>query len=97
MKTFTLEEIKDDFIGEKNTPERIKYEQELELDKIGHFIKSVRKEKRLTQTELGNIVGMKKVQIVKIEKNYNNCTVKTLLRVLKGLNVKLTFVKNETV
>lgn len=97
MKTFTLEEIEDEFIGEKNTPERIKYEQKLQLELIGQYIKSVRKEKKLTQTELGNICGMKKQQVVKIENNYNSCNVKTLMKVLDALDIKLMFVKNETV
>ena len=97
METFTLEEIKDEFIGEENTPERIKYEQELKIDKISSFIKSVRKSKKLTQTELGDLVGMKKAQIAKIENGYNNLNVKTLLKVLRGLDVKLSFIQHKNV
>jgi hypothetical protein len=43
MKTYTLEEVQDSLIGKKGTPERDKFEYELQMDLIGEAIKQTRK------------------------------------------------------
>ena len=55
MKTYTLDEVKDKYLGEKGTTERDTYENELRLDLIGEAIKQARKERKLTQTQLGEL------------------------------------------
>ena len=65
LKTISLEEITDRHIGKKGTSKRDAFEQELRLDLIGEAIRKARKERNLTQEELGELVGVKKAQISK--------------------------------
>jgi HTH-type transcriptional regulator / antitoxin HipB len=67
MKKYTLEEVKDKFIGKTGTPERDQYELELKMEVIGDMIRNVRKERNLTQSELGELIGVQKAQISKLE------------------------------
>ncbi|UPT71156.1 MAG: helix-turn-helix domain-containing protein [Flavobacterium sp. JAD_PAG50586_2] len=91
MKTYKLGEIQDEIIGKIGTPERDRFEYELQLDLIGNAIRQTRQERNLTQEELGKLIGVQKAQISKLEKNANNITLDTLLRVFNALkaNVKL--------
>jgi HTH-type transcriptional regulator/antitoxin HipB len=91
MKTYTLEEIKDEIIGKIGTKERDEYEYELKMDVIGRMIKQARKERKLTQEELGEIVGVKKSQISKLENNANSATIDTIVRVFKALKAEINF------
>ena len=67
MKKYTLEELTDTYVGKKGTPNREQFEFELKLDILGDMIKKARKEKKLTQEQLGKLVGVQKAQISKIE------------------------------
>lgn len=67
MKTYSFDEVKDKYLGKNGTPERHTYENELRLDLIGEAIKQARKDRNLTQAQLGELVGVKKAQISKIE------------------------------
>jgi DNA-binding XRE family transcriptional regulator len=89
MKTYTLDEVQDRLIGKKGTPERDKFEYELKMDLIGEAIKQTRKERNLTQEELGKLIGVQKSQISKIESNASNVTIDTLMRVFNGLQAKV--------
>ncbi len=89
MKTYTLEEVQDRLIGKKGTPERDKFEYELQMDLIGEAIKQTRKERNLTQEELGKLIGVQKSQISRIESNASNVTIDTLLRVFNALQAKV--------
>jgi HTH-type transcriptional regulator/antitoxin HipB len=51
MKTHTLEEVQDKLIGKLGTPDRNKFEYELQMDLIGQAIKQTRQERNLTQPE----------------------------------------------
>ena len=55
MKTITLDEIEDKYIGKKGTTERDAYDREVELFVIGETIKQARESKSLTQENLGEI------------------------------------------
>lgn len=92
MKMMTLEELKDRDIGKVGTSERDKYEFDLKMEVLGDMIKSVRKERRLTQEQLGKLVGVQKSQISKLERNTKNVTIETILKVFNALkaNVKFT-------
>jgi len=59
MKTYTIEQTEDLLIGKKGTQEREEYEFELKLELIGDMIKSARKKRKLTQEQLGELVGVK--------------------------------------
>jgi HTH-type transcriptional regulator / antitoxin HipB len=91
MRIYTSDEVKDMVIGVKGTPARDEFEFELQLDILGEMLKSVRKERNLTQEELGELVGVQKSQISKLEKNASNVTIHTILKVFTALRAKVNF------
>lgn len=91
MKTYTLDEVQDKLIGKIGTTDRDKFEFELQMDLIGKAIKQTRKERNLTQEELGKLIGVQKAQISRIESNASNVTVDTLLKVFKALQAHVKF------
>lgn len=91
MKTYTLDEVKDRYLGKKGTAERDAYENELQLDLIGEAIKQARKKRELTQTQLGELIGVKKGQISKIENNLTGAKFETILKVFRVLDAKINF------
>ncbi len=91
MKTYTFDEVKDKYLGKKGTEKREKYEYELRLELIGQAIKRARKERNLTQSQLGELVGVQKAQISKIENNLTDARFETILKVFKALNAKINF------
>lgn len=86
LKFFTLEEIEDKHIGKKGTPEREKYEADLQSFLIGEAIKQARQSKNLTQEELGKLIGVQRAQISRIE-NGKNLTLSTIARVFKAMGI----------
>lgn len=91
MKRYSLAEAEDKLIGLKGTPERDQYEFELKLELIGDMIKKARKERHLTQEQLGKLIGVKKAQISRLENNTGNVTVETILKVFNALGAKVSF------
>lgn len=83
---YTQDEAKDLLIGEIGTPQRDEYEEELEMFLIGDVIKRVRLEKKLTQEDLGKLIGVQKAQISKIE-NGKNLTFSTVIKVFKAMGI----------
>lgn len=91
MKTYTLAEMKDKYIGKTGTEERDEYEYELRMDVLGKMIKAARQERHLTQEELGKLVGVKKAQISKLESSANSATIDTIIKVFKALKTEINF------
>ena len=91
IKTYALDELKDKHLGKIGTENRDKYEYELRLDLLGEVIRRTRKERNLTQTELGEMIGVQKSQISRIERNAKNVTIETILRVFTALKAKVNF------
>ena len=91
LRICTFEEAKDKHLGKIGTEKRDKYEYELRLDLLGEMIKRTRKERHLTQSELGELIGVQKSQISRIEKNAKNVTIDTILRVFNALKAKVNF------
>jgi DNA-binding XRE family transcriptional regulator len=91
MKICTLEQAKDKHLGKIGTEKRDKYEYELRLDLLGEMIKQTRKDRHLTQSELGEMIGVQKSQISRIERNAKNVTIDTILRVFNALKAKVNF------
>lgn len=89
MKTHTLEEVQDKLIGKVGTPNRDKFEYELQMDLIGQAIKQTRQERNLTQEELGKLIGVQKAQISRLENNASNVTIDTLMKVFAALKAKV--------
>ena len=94
MKTYTLDEVTDQIVGEIGTKTRDKFEYDLQMDLIGNAIKETRKERKLTQEDLGKLIGVQKAQISRLENNASNATIDTLMRVFSALKatVKLQVV-----
>jgi len=90
-RTMTLDQLKDKHIGEVGTDKRDKYEFDLKLDVLGEMIKSVRKDRHLTQEQLGDLIGVQKSQISKLERNAKNVTVETILKVFRALKANIKF------
>ena len=91
MKTYSLEELTDKHVGKKGTPNRDAFEYELRLDLLGRAIKDARKERNLTQEQLGKIVGVKKAQISKLENSLTDARFETIIKVFRALNAKINF------
>ena len=91
MKSYSLAEMKDKYIGKKGTQKRDEYEYELRMDVLGRMIKAARQERNLTQEQLGNLVGVQKAQISKLESSANSATIDTILKVFKALKAEIHF------
>jgi len=91
LKIYSLEEITDKHIGKRGTPKREAFEYELRIDLLGEAIKQARKERNLTQEELGKLVGVKKAQISKLEHSVTDARFETIIKVFRALNVKINF------
>ncbi len=91
MKTYSIDELTDKYIGKKGTKKRDEFENELRLDLLGQTIKQVRLERNLTQEQLGELVGVKKAQISKIENSLTDARFETILKVFKALDAKINF------
>jgi len=89
MKKYTLEELTDNYIGKKGTPKREQFDFELKLDVLGDMIKKARKEQHLTQEQLGELVGVQKAQISKIENNTKDVRLSTIMKVFEALKAKV--------
>jgi DNA-binding XRE family transcriptional regulator len=91
IKTYSLTEMKDQYIGQLGSVNRDEYEYELRMDVLGKMIKSARQERKLTQEELGKLVGVQKAQISKLESSANSASIDTVLKVFKALKAEINF------
>ncbi len=91
MKSYSLAEMKDKYIGKVGTNDRDEYEYELRMDVLGRMIKTARQERNLTQEQLGQLIGVQKSQISKLESSANSATVDTILKVFKALKADINF------
>ncbi len=81
----------DKHIGKIGTPERNEFEAELKAELVGYAIKQARLKRKLTQSQLGELVGVKKAQISKLENSVSSARLDTILKVFKALNAKVSF------
>ncbi len=91
LRKKSLDEIIDKHIGEIGTEKRDNFEEELRLDILGQTIRRIREDKHLTQAQLGEMIGVKKAQISKIENNLTDARLETILKVFRALNAKINF------
>lgn len=93
MKTYTLDELTDKYIGKKGTPKRDKFDADLKAEiqayHIGEAIKKARLAKNLTQEELGEKVGVQKAQISRLERG-RSITFSSLMRLFTAMEIPLT-------
>lgn len=96
MKYYTQEELKDADLGKVGTPSRDAYEaelrQELQAYHIGEAIRQARKDKHLTQDQLGELMGVKRAEVCRIEKG-RNLTIGTIAKAFRvmGIPARLEF------
>ena len=91
LKTVSLESMLDKHIGKKGTAKREAFEYELRLELLGEAIKDAGQQQNLTQEQLGQLVGVQKAQISKLENNVTNARFDTILKVFNALNAKVNF------
>ena len=85
----SLDELTDKHIGQKGTEKRDNFDYELNMEIVGSIIKDARKKRNLTQQELGDLIGVQKAQISKIENNTKSVRIDTFLKVLTALKAKV--------
>jgi ribosome-binding protein aMBF1 (putative translation factor) len=85
MKSYSLDEAENLLIGQKGSKEREEYESELKLELIGDMIRTVRKERKLTQEQLAEILGVKKHQISGLESCTGSETFESGMLIFKDL------------
>ena len=91
IKTYSLAEMKNKYIGKIGSSDRDEYEYELCMDVLGKMIKTARQERHLTQEELGRLIGVQKSQISKLDSSANSATIDTILKVFKALKAEINF------
>ena len=91
VKSKTLSEMKDKYIGKRGSQERESYEHELRMDVLGRMIKATRQERSLTQEQLGLLVGVQKAQISKLESSANSATIDTIVKIFTALKAEIHF------
>lgn len=96
MELYSFEEVLNEDIGKPGTPKRDAFEAEVEAEirayHIGEVIKQARKDKHLTQEQLGVLMGVQRAQISKIEsgKNLNFSTISKAFKAM-GIPANLAF------
>ena len=91
FKTVSLDEMIDKHIGKRGTEKREAFENELRIDLLGQAVKQARLEQNLTQEQLGELVGVQKAQISKIENSMKNARFETIMKVFDALGAKVNF------
>ena len=91
LKTVSIDTMIEKHIGKRGTEKREAFENELRIDLLGQAIKQARQERNLTQEQLGELVGVQKSQISKIENSVKNARFETILKVFDALGAKVNF------
>lgn len=89
MKFYSENEAIDKVIGEKGTQNRLEFDAQMNEFLIGEAIRQARRSRNLTQEQLGDLVGVKKAQISRIE-NGGNVTFSTIARLFNAMNIRAT-------
>ena len=84
-----FDELEDKYFGKHGTPERKQYEFELNMEMIGDKIKQLRLKKHLTQSQLGELIGVKRSQISKLEKGIHSARISTIMKVFRAMKAQI--------
>lgn len=91
MKLIPADDMKDKLWGKRGTPEREAMENQLKEEVnayfVGEVIRKARLAQKLTQEELGELIGVQRAQISKLEKGKSVITLPTMSRVFKALGI----------
>jgi len=91
IKSTSLAGMEDKHIGKIGSSGRDEYEYELRMDFLGRMIRAARQERNLTQQQLGELIGVQKAQISKLESSTNSATIDTIHKVFKALKADIHF------
>ena len=89
MQFYTQEQMVDKHVGTKGTPARETFDEQVEMMLVGEAIRKARQAQSLSQEQLGEMVGVQKAQISRLE-NGRNLTLATVARLFKALNQTVT-------
>lgn len=87
MELYTLENIKNKYIGKKGSPKRDQYETDLNAFLMGEAIKEARLKKQLTQQQLSERSGIGRAAISRVE-NGKDCSLSTISRICRAIGIK---------
>lgn len=87
MEIYSHEEMLDRVVGKSGTQERMRFDSKVDDFLIGEAIRRTREAKNLTQEQLGELMGVKRAQISKIESG-KSITYSTIVRAFKAMGVK---------
>ena len=87
MELYTLENIKDKYIGKKGSQKRDQYETDLNAFLMGEAIKEARLKKQLTQQQLSERSGIGRAAISRVE-NGKDCSLSTISRICRAIGIK---------
>ena len=90
MRTYTLDEVTDEFIGKKGTLERDCFDAEVAAGilayELGETLRAERISQNLTQRELGEKAGVGEKTVSKVE-NGRGTSMMSLSRIFRALGV----------
>lgn len=89
MNFYTQTQIEDKYIGAKNTEVRKAYDEEIDLYLVGEAIRQARQSKQMTQEQLGELVGVQKAQISRLERG-KNLTLSSITRLFRAMNLNVS-------
>ncbi|MGM9860977.1 MAG: helix-turn-helix domain-containing protein [Muribaculaceae bacterium] len=91
MNITPLEVLTEEVFGKKGTPGRDAMERQLREEVNAHYvgetIRKMRQAQKLTQEELGAMIGVQKAQISRLEKGKSVITLPTMSRIFKALGI----------
>ena len=87
MEIYSHEEMLDRVVGKSGTQERMRFDRKVDDFLIGEAIRRTREAKNLTQEQLGELMGVKRAQISKIERG-KSITYSTIVRAFKAMGAK---------
>lgn len=73
----------------KKVRQRENYEFDLKMELIGEKIKQLRIKNSLTQSQLGELIGVKRSQISKLEHGNHSASVSTIMKVFQALKAQV--------
>jgi len=89
MKLTSIDELTDEIVGKRGTPGRDIFEYDLRMDIVGTMIRDARLKRNMTQGDLGELLGVQKAQISKLENNTKDFRIGTVIRALEALGAKV--------
>lgn len=91
MEVYSFEEMLDDEFGKVGTPERDKFDKEVAAEvqacNVGEAIRLARKERNLTQEQLGELMGVQRAQVSKIESG-KDVKMSTFIKAIKAMGLQ---------